>query len=178
MSTVQLPTSWQDRLSMIEALNIDLDRAAALFNVSTREIGVAYDLAKQNIITIKPASDADKARWNLAMGVTVKPAPEPVNVTPEVIESVVTEATQITNAARDVTQIDVSNTEQRRGRPSNKVAIALGELTTDPIPLDEFLTKHNVSETVLRQSKRFVGEPIKVSIRKDKQTGIKMVCRV
>lgn len=172
MTTIQLPTSWQDRLAIIEAFNINIDKAAELFNVPTREIQVACDLAKQQIIKIKPLSEIDKARWGTTITKVPVSSTPPLHMPAEPIPEAVAKVGIPVELSRGV-----------QPRPSalvhtNKVAVALAGLTTEPVPLESFLTEFSVSKTVLRQSKRFVDIPIKVSIKKDPQTGIEMICRI
>jgi hypothetical protein len=70
-----------------------------------------------------------------------------------------------------------SPSANKRGRTGNKIVTALNAIPTTPVPIEAFLAEHKVSKTVLRQSKRFLPVPIKISIRADKATGVEMISR-
>lgn len=162
------PTNWRDKLSVINEFKLSNAAAVQVFNTTESEIQTARGLVEKGLMTI-PALHADeRAKW------------EPIVATAHSTKPFVASQTAITIAptiAKVVTPRKAAIPGAKRGRTGNKIITALNAIPTTPQPIDAFIAAHGISKTVLRQSKRFLDSSIKVSIKKDKATGIEMICR-
>ena len=174
MSTINVntanitPTNWRDKLSVINEFKLSNAAAVQVFNTTESEIQTARGLVEKGLMTI-PALHADeRAKW------------EPIVATARSAKPIVASQTTITIApaiAKAATPRKPSVPGAKRGRTGNKIITALNAIPTTPQPIDAFIAAHGISKTVLRQSKRFLDSAIKVSIKKDKATGVEMICR-
>lgn len=55
----------------------------------------------------------------------------------------------------------MATTGAKKGRPGNRIKDAYADLTSVPTPVNNILSKHQVSLPVLRQTKRFDPTPEK-----------------
>lgn len=162
------PTNWRDKLSVINEFKLSNAAAVQVFNTTETEIQTARGLVEKGLMTI-PALHADeRAKW------------EPIVATARTASPVAASQTVITIAPTTVKAATPRKTPvpgAKRGRTGNKIITALNAIPTTPQPIEAFIAAHGISKTVLRQSKRFLDSSIKVSIKKDKATGIEMICR-
>lgn len=162
------PTNWRDKLSVINEFKLSNAAAVQVFNTTESEIQTARGLVEKGLLSI-PALHADeRAKW------------EPIVATAHSIKPFVSSQTTITIApttAKVATPRKAAIPGAKRGRTGNKIITALNAIPTTPQPIDAFIAAHGISKTVLRQSKRFLDSSIKVSIKKDKATGVEMICR-
>jgi len=161
-------TTWQDRLSIAKHFNMSDAQVMSTFNTSAVELTTANSLVTKGLIKIQPLSEVDQLVWATKLTQTAKPA--------EVITATVLADGTIASSVAPTTK-SKSASANKRGRTGNKIVTALNAIPTTPVPIDAFLAEHKVSKTVLRQSKRFLAVPIKISIRADKTTGVEMISR-
>lgn len=194
--TTSIPNSWQDRLAIINEFHLSNEQAIAMFNTNERELVVARGMVERGVLKIPPLSTTARGTWmplvlqtivtpviivtNLA-DIHLAPADTNSDNDDSVELTVGNKSAQVAATTKPVKKIRTPNqidATSRRGRPSNKIEIALNALTTTPVPADEFVARYGVSKNVLRQSKRFVEVPIRVSIRHNRETNLEMICRM
>ena len=162
--TMDIPQSWQERLAIINEFHLSNDQAVEVFSTTEKELAIARGLVEKGILTIVQLPDNVKDAWAQSFG-------KPAAVAP--IQHLPTTTAESADAAPEQTPTKGT----KRGRSTNKIATAFAALSTTPVPLEAFLAEHGVSKTILRQSKRFMETPIKVSIKKDKTSGIELISR-
>lgn len=164
-----IPTNWRDKLAVINEFKLSNAAAIEMFHTTETEIATARSLVDKGLLTV-PAMHADeRAKW------------EPiVTALPNARQKM---STQTSIAIAPTTTVKAPTVRKapipgaKRGRTGNKIITALNAIPSTPQPIDQFIAAHGISKTVLRQSKRFLDTAIKVSIKKDKATGIEMICR-
>jgi hypothetical protein len=148
--------NWNQRFAIIDYFNPSDEDICKVFDVTQRELNVARDLRQQGMF---------------------KPEPDAVNT-----EAYATQFSQETNIAitpkakTDTTPktksspIPKKKVPAKRGRKTHKVKDAYEAMTDVPMPVDEFMKKHNVSLSVLRRHAKFdhIPETGKVNVRKHK----------
>jgi hypothetical protein len=156
-------TTWQERLSIAKHFNMTDPQILSTFGATPIELTTANSLVAKGIIKVQPLSEVDQLVWATKLTQTAKPT--------EIIASTSLAAPQSTIASSN------AKPQAKRGRTGNKIVNALNSVPTIPTPVDSFLAEHKISKTILRQSKRFLPVPIKISIRVDKTTGVEMISR-
>lgn len=160
--------SWQERLSIAKHFNLSDAQIMTTFNTSAVELTTANSLVGKGLIKVQPLSEVDQLVWATKLAQNSKPT--------EVIASTVINTDVTTHTSTNKPK--ATNTSGvKRGRTGNRIVTALNAIPTTPVPIEAFLAEHKVSKTVLRQSKRFLPTPIKISIRADKVTGVEMISR-
>lgn len=163
--TNQLPHSWQDRLALINEFKMSNADVVATFNTTEKELEIARGLVQKGLIQVPQLTEGLRQQWlmhsnSVDRASVVSPEPS----APKIIKV--------------KTQSTTSAPEKHRGRQTTKIMSAFSKLSTTPVPVELFLKQTGVSKTILRQSKRFLDTPIKVSIKRDKITKQEMICRV
>ncbi len=161
-----IPQSWQDRLAIINEFKLSNSAAVRIFNTTERELVLARGLVQKGALRVASLTPQMKSVWASYVAGN-DPVVQTTSVT--VIPSS-TPSNRPTPAAAVVQQ-----PKMRRG---TRIQEAFSSLTTTPVPVEAFVQKYGVSKTVLRQSKRFLTEPIKVSIKRDKVTKQEVIFRV
>ena len=161
-----IPQSWQDRLAIINEFKMSNVDAIKLFVTTERELAVARGLVEKGLMKVPTLNEDAKQAWSKV-----------VNPTTAVQQPIVStyDSSQPTTAS---STIQTTKPTKHRGRQGTKIVAAFSNLTSTPEPVDVFVKKYGVSKTILRQSKRFLDSPIKVSIKRDKATKQEMICRV
>jgi hypothetical protein len=175
MSTVKIPDSWQERLAVINEFQVPNDVAVKMFNTSERELQTARGLVEKGMMKVGQLTDDQRAAF--APLFSAPSATATVVSTVQVISGTAP-ATKKEKRTAVAKQPTAPKTPGRRGRIGSKISTALSSVPTSPMPVDQFLQQYGVSKTILRQSKRFLETPIKVSIKRDKTTGVEMICRI
>lgn len=164
-----IPTNWKDKLAVINEFKLSNAAAVEIFHTTDTELATARGLVEKNLLTVPTLGAEERARWAPIVNSVAKAKP------------VVATQTTITVAPALVTKAPTTRKAPipgaKRGRSGNKIITALNAIPSTPQPIDTFIATHGISKTVLRQSKRFLDTAIKVSIKKDKATGIEMICR-
>lgn len=160
-----IPQSWQDRLAIINEFKMSNTDAVVLFATTERELAVARGLVEKGLMKVPTLNEETKQSWSSVMGTS----------TSQPIASSVQSAPQ---PSAVVSTVQSAKPTKHRGRQGTKIVAAFSNLTSTPEPVDVFVKKHGVSKTILRQSKRFLDSPIKVSIKRDKNTKQEMICRL
>lgn len=161
-----IPTNWRDKLAVINEFKLSNAAAVQLFGTTEAELVTARGLVEKGMLSIPVLDAAQRARWVPIVGtaaIVKAPVQTTITVAPNTTAKPTTRKMPVPGA--------------KRGRSGNKIITALNAIPTTPQPIDAFIAAHGISKTVLRQSKRFLDSAIKVSIKKDKATGIEMICR-
>jgi len=164
-----IPTNWSDRLAVINEFKLSNAAIAELFHTTDADLALARGLVQKSLLTITPLSAKDRARWAPFVSSIPNAAP--------------TVPTQTTLTVAPSTTVKAPTTRKtpipgaKRGRTGSKIINALNAIPSTPQPIETFIATYGISKTVLRQSKRFLDTAIKVSIKKDKATGVEMICR-
>jgi hypothetical protein len=164
-----IPTNWKDKLAVINEFKLSNAAAVEVFHTTDSELATARGLVEKGLLTITPLGADERAKWAPIVGNIAKAKPmiatqTTINVAPALVtKAPTTKKAPIPGA--------------KRGRTGNKIITALNAIPSTPQPIDAFIAAHGISKTVLRQSKRFLDSAIKVSIKKDKVTGVEMICR-
>ena len=166
-TTAMIPTSWRDKLAVINEFKLSNAAAIQLFHTTETELTTARGLVEKGMLTIPTLGAEGRARWAPLVGTA---ATATVAVQTAIV---VAPSTTVKPAPARKAPIPGA----KRGRTGNKIITALNAIPTTPQPIDAFIAAHGISKTVLRQSKRFLDSAIKVSIKKDKATGVEMICR-
>jgi len=179
MTTPTLPKSWAERLAIINEFKVPNERAVELFGTSERELQTARRMVQNGVMVIGSLSTEDRAKWAPVFASDSQPAT--TVVTPIISNPVAQTAPTVIQSTNTIATPTVSATTtakpRSRGRQGSKIATAFQNLTSTPVPLDVFTKQYGISQTVLRQSRRFLDEPITVSIKRDPVTKQVMVCR-
>lgn len=165
-TAAMIPTGWRDKLAVINEFKLSNAQAVSMFNTTEKELETARSLVSRGVIQVPALDEAQKTQWSSL----VQSAPAPTT-------KVTVIAAPTPRTASAATQPVKNTTGAKRGRVGNKIINALNAVPTTPQPIDAFITQYGVSKTVLRQSKRFLDTPLKISIKRDKTTGIEMICR-
>lgn len=174
MSHTDIPTSWRDRLAVINEFQLSNASATTLFNTTDTELETARSLVSKGLLTVPALSVESKQTWQSAIASVSSIAPVP---TSKVIVSARTAVEPVVIVSAPKIKRPQPTPGGKRGRIGNKIITALNAIPSTPQSIDAFVTTYGISKTVLRQSKRFLDSPIKVSIKKDKVTGVEMICR-
>lgn len=141
-------STWNTRLAVITEFRLPNDVAATVFDTTVSEIQTARKFVEEGLITVPTLSVAEREKYaHLVPTTPSHTIGKPVQTTGESV---------------------------RRG---SKIVQALNSVTTTPQPIDGILSRYGVSKAVLRQGKRFLGQPVKISIRRDPSTGVEMISR-
>ena len=162
-----IPSNWFDKLTVINEFKLSNAAALKLFAATDAELQVARRLVDRGIWKIIPMTADARAKWVPIVGGTDNP--------PQVIQSTI--AVSVPAAPKTIATRKPVIEGAKRGRSGTKIISALNAIPTTPQSIDAFVAAYGISKTVLRQSKRFLDTPIKVSIKRDKVTGIEMICR-
>lgn len=163
-----IPSSWRDKLAVINEFQLSNAAASTVFGTTGAELQTARGLVEKGLLTIPALAAEDKAKW--------APIVSSVANTKPVVQTTITVAPTVVKPVPTSKPVTASPTA-KRGCAGNKIITALNAIPTTPQSIDEFVAAHGISKTVLRQSKRFLDTPIKVSIKRDKTTGVEMICR-
>ncbi len=163
-----IPTNWKDKLSVINEFKLSNAAAVEVFHTTETELATARNLVEKGLMTIPALGATERAKWEPI--VAKARSAKPITAT----QTTITVAPATTKVA---TPRKAPVPGAKRGRSGNKIITALNAIPSTPQPIDAFIAAHGISKTVLRQSKRFLDTPIKVSIKKDKATGVEMICR-
>lgn len=167
--------SWSDRFTIIQMANASSDveltneQICSTFGVDSEELAVALECFEDGIF--KTNNNKDYSPYlPLFEGKDIQLVDdrEPRQRTlPEiVVEALTPEERQLFASKR------------KTGRKGNNITRAFKAVPHEPVPVDEFSAKHNVSVAVLRQYKRFDKTGgARVYVRKDKETGVIMIWR-
>ncbi len=160
MKNITVPASWQTRLAIVNDFKLTNSQAIELFNTTEKELLTARNLVDKGVIQVQALTSDEREQWSSQLGATTINTPYlPVASTVAVVKP-------------------TTATNTKRGRQGTKITNAFKALSSTPQPIDTFVKEYGVSRTILRQSKRFLDTPVKVSIKRDKQTGQEMICRV
>lgn len=159
MKTSYSNLSWADRFSLIDHFSPSDDAIMSAFGLTAAELVTARRLRAAG--AIKPAASIDYNNYKHVFG---NPAQKPETATKR-------------SAIKHVA---------KRGRKGEKIAAALLSAPTTPMPVDQFMSQHDISLPVLRQAKRFIAklDPAlqtqigDVKVKQDKTTRELMIYRV
>lgn len=138
---------WNTRLAVITEFRLPNDVAATVFNTTVSEIQTARRFVEEGIIKLPTLSPSEQDHYS--------------------------------NLLRNVPHSTGSalGPFHKPQNSTSKVVQALNSVTTTPQPIDGIISRYGVSKAVLRQGKRFLGQPVKISIRRDPATGVEMISR-
>jgi hypothetical protein len=165
----QLPQSWQERLAIINEFKIPNSTAISLFATTEKELQTARGLVEKGMLKVPQLTADQRSQWQPHI-----PSAESSTTSAPIVNTTI-QSTPMHVQVKAKPQVPSG---AKRGRQGTKIVVALSAIPTTPQPVDTFVKQYGVSKTILRQSKRFLDEPIKVSIKRDKSTGIEMICRV
>jgi len=158
-----IPTNWRDKLAVINEFQLSNATAISMFHTTATELETARGLVERGLLIIPALTVDERAKW------------APIVSTTDSARA--STQTTITVAPKTPQQRKQPTPGAKRGRVGNKIITALNAIPVTPQPIDQFIQAHGISKTVLRQSKRFLDTPIKVSIKRDKATGVEMISR-
>lgn len=115
--------SWAQRLAVVSATSISDTQAATAFGVTVDELNTARE-------SITPDTSFD-----------VTPYKSHFAKTPSTVKA----ARKATSASNEPI------VRKKRGKPGDKIAVAVNNITSDPQPFAEFCKKHKLSENTLKQ---------------------------
>ena len=144
--------SWNDRFALIDAYSPNDYAICVAFNLSPAELKTARALKAAG--TFSPNKNLDITKYG--------------NIFPEIDEALIAEQTTLKGPTSHkpetfTKKAALPKAPQKRGRKGDKIATALMNVPSTPIPVDQFIQQYGVSVAVLRQSKRFLeGMPADV----------------
>jgi hypothetical protein len=213
--TDNLKLSWSDRFALIDHFKPDDAHVCAAFKVTHNELSTARSLRDagtfvptqgldmsmyDTVFSVTPSADVQRANAPIASAgsisivgasaekmvaakaATIANAP---TTTSKAIARPAKVAVGTATFAKPETATKKVKEPQKRGRKGNRIVTALAAVPTTQMSAEEFSKQHNVSITVLRQSKRFLealpaeqrAEIGKINVRQDKDSRTLMIWR-
>lgn len=141
-------STWNTRLAVITEFRLPNDIAATVFDTTVSEIQTARRFVEEGLITVPTLSVTEREKYaHLSSTISTPSTGKP------------------------------TQPQSSGNRGTSKIVQALNSVTTTPQPIDGILSRYGVSKAVLRQGKRFLGQPVKISIKRDPSTGVEMISR-
>jgi hypothetical protein len=138
--------TWNQRFAIIDAHKPSDEQICKAFGVQQNELDTARQLRATGQFVA--ASDVDVDAY-----ASMFSAPAAAATTTKRTSS--TSTTKPTTDAKPLTATKKTKEPKKRGRKGDKIKNAFAAIPNTPVPADDFASKHGVSLTVLRQSKRF-----------------------
>lgn len=149
--------TWNQRFAIIDAHKPSDEQICKVFGVQQNELDTARHLRAAGQFI--PASDVDvDAYANKFSNSVAAPTKEASS----------TSITKPSSSDKPITATKKVKEPKKRGRKGDKIKNAFAAITSTPVPAENFVKTHNISLTVLRQSKRFdtIPEAGRVRVKK------------
>ena len=155
--------SWNLRFALMNHFKLSDERACEVLKVTSDELKTAKYLRDNNGY-FKPDTNVDFGQYEHL--VNPPTTPKAKNDTTQKAKNDTTQKPK-----NDTTQNPKSATSGRkRGRPGDKIKKAYAAITTDKVPVEDFMSEHHVSLSVLRRHRDFdhLKETGQVNVKKVK----------
>jgi len=146
--------TWNQRFAIIDAHKPSDEQICSAFGIQQNELDTARQL--RNAGQFIPSTDIDVDAYATMF------------TTPTTGATSTKRPTKTASTDKPITATKKTKEPKKRGRKGDKIKNAFSSIPTDPIPAEPFAKQHDVSLTVLRQSKRFdtVTDGGKVHVKK------------